>query len=104
MPVKIYKIKDGKLLTNNIEIMNRWREYFLELLEGTEEGTDLIAGEQVNTLQLEGEKGEVEDIKEEELEMAIKKLKIGTAAGYDKIAPEMVKYMIELNECCYLKL
>jgi hypothetical protein len=102
MPVKIYKIKDGKLLTNNIEIMNRWREYFLELLEGTEEGTDLTAGEQVNTLQLEGEKGE--DIKEEELEMAIKELKIGKSAGYDKIAPEMVKYMTELNECCSFKL
>jgi hypothetical protein len=42
-PLKYIKGKDWKLLTNNIEIMNRWREYFLELLDGTEEGMDLIA-------------------------------------------------------------
>jgi hypothetical protein len=62
MPTKYTKGKDGKLVTNNIEVMNRRREYFLELLDGTEEGTDLIAEEQVNTLQVEGEKGEENDI------------------------------------------
>jgi hypothetical protein len=90
-PLKYVKGKDGKLLTN-IEIMNRWREYILVLLFGTQEGMDLIAEEQVNTLQVEGEKGEENDIKEE-LEMAIKKLKVGKAAGCDKTAPEMVKYI-----------
>jgi hypothetical protein len=102
MSAKYTKGKDGKLLTNNIEIMNRWREYFLELLDGTEEGTDLIAEEQVNTLQVEGEKGKEDDIKGE-LEMAIKKVKVGKTASYDKIAPEMVKYMCRTGRILLLK-
>jgi hypothetical protein len=31
--LKYIKGKDGKLLANNIEIMNRWREYFIEVLD-----------------------------------------------------------------------
>jgi hypothetical protein len=37
--------------------MNRWREYFIEVLDRRGEWTDLIA-EQVNVLQVEGEKSE----------------------------------------------
>jgi hypothetical protein len=103
MSAKYTKGKDGKLLTNNIEIMKRWREYFLELLDGTEEGTNLTAEEQVNTLQVKGEKGKDDDIKEGELEMAIKKVKVGKMAGYDKIAPEMVKYMCRTGRILLLK-
>jgi hypothetical protein len=45
-PLKYIKWKKRKLLTSNIEIMNRWREYFLETEQ--KEGTGLVA------LQVEG--------------------------------------------------
>lgn len=81
--------KQGELLTDEKEIMVRWREYFIELLEGNdgyvmpEEAVGKDAG--TNT--------DEDHISIEEINEALNRLKSGKSAGYDLIAPEMMKNM-----------
>ncbi|KAF2879265.1 hypothetical protein ILUMI_26911 [Ignelater luminosus] len=82
------KVKDGILLTDEKEIMETWREYFGELLEGTQVEEDISEDEsnpksQLTALQMET------GVTIEELEFAMKKLKLGKAVEADRIAPEM---------------
>ena len=75
------KGSDGTILTDENEILSRWREYFEDLLNpvkastrDTHEVTDL---------------GEV--FTAAEVATAIKEIKSGEAAGEDEIRPEMLK-------------
>ncbi|XP_055715158.1 uncharacterized protein LOC129809374 [Phlebotomus papatasi] len=76
--------KEGNLLTKEEEVLNRWKEYFSELLN-PQQGTD----DDVPT-----SKGREESSpSESEVLYAISKLKDGKAAGIDEIRPEMLKLM-----------
>ena len=86
-PLKYVKNKQGNLLTDKKEVMERWKEHFEELLN---EG-------QVEIIE-EGEETEISNVSEEEitemeLRLAIKKMKKGKSAGHDKITPEMIKLL-----------
>ncbi|XP_055714425.1 uncharacterized protein LOC129808679 [Phlebotomus papatasi] len=76
--------KEGNLLTKEEEVLNRWQEYFSELLN-PQQGTD----DDIPT-----SKGRKESSpSESEVLYAISKLKDGKAAGIDEIRPEMLKLM-----------
>lgn len=97
------KSKKGIMLREEAEIMERWREYFSELLnEGNEEGVE--NGEEIH-FELEEESAENEDIKVEEVREAIFMMKRGKAAGSDGITAEMLQNLGEggvnmLTELC----
>ena len=67
--------KDGKLLTDTVEVKKRWMEHFSELLEGDEGEVDMVLEER------EIEEGLSKEITEEEIRRAIVRLKRGKAAG-----------------------
>ncbi|XP_055714214.1 uncharacterized protein LOC129808460 [Phlebotomus papatasi] len=76
--------KEGNLLTKEEEVLNRWKEYFSELLN-PQQGTDV---------DVPTSKGREESSpSESEVLYAISKLKDGKAAGIDDIRPEMLKLM-----------
>ena len=81
------KLKDekGQIITSGDEIMDRWRTYFEGLLN--ERGViDSDVG-------IPSEEGEQEEIKDGEIDEAIRAMKNGKAPGVDKITTEMVKNM-----------
>jgi hypothetical protein len=89
------KNKEGEILTEDQTIMERWKEYFQELLCYGQERND--ENEENNT-QLENDETELiseetELITAEELTEVIKLLKNGKAPGHDKITTEMMKNM-----------
>ena len=77
--------KDGKLLTDTVEVKKRWMEHFSELLEGDGGEVDMVLEER------EIEEGLSEEITEEEIRRAIARLKKGKAAGVCGIQGEMLK-------------
>lgn len=84
------KDRNGGLLKGDNEVMERWREYFRELLDdghrGMEESYDRADNIEVN---------EDTIITMEELKQAIKTLKNGKAPGCDMITSEMIKNLGE---------
>lgn len=84
---KNVKDKDGKLLTGNKEIKERWREYSNDLYNH-----DLQVDEKVLDGLWQGQHQEKEpDILKSEVERAIRKLKCRKAAGHDGITAEMIQ-------------
>ena len=79
-----YSIKDsdGNILTDENEILSRWREYFEDLLNPVKAST--CDTHKVTQL------GEEEVFTVAEVATAIKGIKSGKAAGEDKIRPEML--------------
>jgi hypothetical protein len=83
--------KEGTIINDDKTIMERWREHFQLILNGN----------QANTMEKESHNRRVsmrntenpETIEKEELEEAIRKIKIGKAPGSDEVAPEMMKYI-----------
>ncbi len=76
------KDTNGKLLIQEEEILNRWKEYFADLynpISGQKTQTNKPASDESN------------DITMAEVATAIKSLKSGKAAGVDEIRPEMLK-------------
>ena len=88
------KSEKGEILTDEAQIMERWKEYFQNLL-GVKCDSEKSSEQQHNEEKIAD--GEIEtqkdDISEDELNIAIKNTKIGKAPGHDKISGEMVKYM-----------
>lgn len=80
------KAKDNTIITEEKEIMERWKEYFRELLNPDEENNPANE-EEINYAQGEEE----DDIQIEEVVKTIKNMKKGKAAGHDKINAEMLK-------------
>ena len=87
--INFIKSKDGKLITNREEIVERWKEYFEELLAAD------VANETEDVRRLNREVGADSGITMAELLLALRSLKVGNAAGCDNISPEMVKYLGE---------
>ena len=83
---KPVKDKDGKVLTNLNEQMERWNEYFVNVLNRPEPDQPVIvepAGVDLNI--------KIDNIKKYEVKKAIKSLKNGKSAGIDEIPPEVFK-------------
>ena len=89
-----HRIRDnqGNILTEDTEIMNRWREYFQELLDSN-------VSDKHNILQHSDSIVEDTNVEEfatqQELGETIRKLKNGKAPGHDKLTTEMFKHMGE---------
>jgi Reverse transcriptase (RNA-dependent DNA polymerase)/Endonuclease-reverse transcriptase len=83
------KNKQGDIKRGDKEIMDRWREYFEELLnvENTQEVDEIDE----DILDEKQEEMEEERITTEEVKDAVKQLKRGKAAGYDSITAEMLQ-------------
>lgn len=79
------KGKDGNIITEEDQIMERWRQHFEELTKS--ENNIMEEQEELN------EREEIEEIQEKEGREAIQKIKLGKAAGRDKVTPEMIKHM-----------
>ena len=75
---------NGAILQHQNEILNRWREYFCDLLNPVEVHTTEAHDETIN---------EELHLTEAEVNSAIKSLKAGKAPGVDDIRPEMLKAM-----------
>lgn len=88
--IRQVKGKNNQILTSENEIMERWKEYFYELLN---KDTSTSVANQVAEFSTESIiDEEMEDaITNEELTMAIKECKRGKSAGNDKITSEMLK-------------
>jgi len=85
--------KDGKVLFDKEEIMNRWAEHFREVLNKVYPSCN-DQGKPDPALNIEeSDKGENSEIPTYgEIEASIKKLKNGRAPSEDNIIPEMIKY------------
>lgn len=90
LPLIQLKGKDGKLITDQDEVMNRWREHFEELLNiGKKTGVNEQVRQQTEDIQ--------EEIQMEEVTEALGELKAGKAAGYDMIKAEQIKFLGEIG-------
>ncbi|CAF1534892.1 unnamed protein product [Adineta ricciae] len=76
------KNADGELLTSEEDILERWKQYFAELYNPTNNH-----GNTIN----QATSGDPNGITLGEVSLAIKSLKSGKAAGIDEIRPEMLK-------------
>lgn len=88
--------RNGQVIREEVKIKERWVEYFRELL-GVEGQINRLADSDIRESTQKGSRrdGENEEIRAEEVIKAIQRLKIGKAAGIDKIKPEMIKFIGE---------
>lgn len=83
------KDKNGNVIGEEEKIMERWREYFKELLEGKDIN---MKNRSINQrLQHEIKNMKTEEINIEDIREAIQKLKLGKAPGHDNITTDMIK-------------
>jgi len=80
------KLANGKFSKTHDEEMKRWRVHFQEVLNCPESSTSLNEEQLHNSLDVS-----TQDISQDEVIRAIKKLKNGKAAGVE-IQPELLKY------------
>lgn len=78
----------GETLTNDADVMRRWREYFQELLFVTDSEENVEENESATETEESKETFTLADITE-----AIQSLKNGKAPGHDTITSEMLKNM-----------
>lgn len=92
--IKQIKTKDGKLLTCEDEIIDRWREHFEELLNPADGGKKRTHSSTV-AVPTENDHAYEEDIELQEVAEAIKIIKKGKSAGDDGVTSEMIKCLGE---------
>lgn len=83
--------KRGVPLTEETDIMNRWREYYQEILGSKDKQEEVTEDQSKNRTEDTDEEIEDDEIMKDELEEVIKKLKNGKTPGSDKITAEMIK-------------
>ena len=83
--VNLQPYKSGKCLTEENEILNRWTEYCSDLYNYETEGGPIV----LDCPQIPDE--EHYPILQEEVEAAVKALKMGKSAGVDNIPAELVQ-------------
>ena len=93
-----YSIKDsaGNILTDQNEILSRWREYFEDISNLVKASTR----ETQEVIHL----GEEEVFVAAEVATAVKRIKSGKAADEDKIRPEMLKALTGEGIFCLTRL
>ena len=81
------KDKEGRLLVNQEEVKERWKQYFSDLLNrpSPDHPIEELEPELMDQM-------DIDDISEEEVRRAIKGMKNNKAAGVDGILAEMIKY------------
>jgi len=82
--------KDGKVITTEEEVLERWEEHFYEILNVACEGTDLPEGCQLGDCEDPIEMGTGPFIIQE-LRQVTSRRKNGKAPGVDNISAEMLK-------------
>ena len=91
-----YAVKDEtgtNMLTETNEISERWRQYFQNLLNaGEEEEIDTREDENLQFTENQGD-----EIRRDEVEYAIKRMKNGKASGEDEIPIEFIKALEEVG-------
>jgi hypothetical protein len=111
-PLKFMRDREGRILSRHKEIMERWREYFSEILNSkggdTESDSDDIEEEGDRDSQEVLEERVVVECNEnppsvQELKEALAKMKLSKSAGFAAIAPETLKYMGPRGEAMLLK-
>lgn len=80
--------KDGRLLTTESEVQQRWKEHFNEVLNRPE---PLMPADIPEETLFEVLNLSEEPLSKEEIISTLKDLKSGKAAGYDAITPEVLK-------------
>lgn len=88
------KDRSGNIITEEASIMERWREYFKDLLEENEIEENIEEEEREDTRNGEQEENQAqeEEITGEEFRQAMVKMKLGKAPGHDELTAEMIKY------------
>lgn len=84
--IKQVKGKNNEIITDDQEIMQRWKEYFNELLNNHQYRQE----DREEEIEFTEHYERLEPITIEEIEESIKKLKRGKSAGHDRISPEMI--------------
>ena len=88
-PIRQIKNENGEIVKEENEILQTWRKYFEELHNPTRVQTRSV---NETTRMRDGEDiGEEVDITIEEIQTAIRKIKLGKSPGADEIYPEMIK-------------
>jgi hypothetical protein len=82
----VCKDKDGKILSDERQILERWQQYFKELLNSKTTRINSINIHEGPTNNLE-----LEEPTYDEMNGIIKNLKPNKAAGPDEILPELIK-------------
>lgn len=100
--LKNIKDENGKIITHEDKIMERWKQYFQKLLSSDdnyyERQTSRLAEETKKNIRETRKKENTHEITMDELEFAIRKMKIGKAPGHDNITSEMIKYAGEYGK------
>ncbi|KAK3569915.1 hypothetical protein QTP86_007356 [Hemibagrus guttatus] len=86
--VRVIKDRDGKVLTSEETVQNRWKEYFEELMNEENERGKRVEG--VNSVEQK-----VDKIRKDEVRKALKRMKSGKAVGPDDILVEVWKCLAE---------
>lgn len=88
------KSKSGEILSEKNEIINRWKSYFEDILNGEED--EMLESQdceiyQMNTMENNEEDPNITPPEYSEVTKAIKELKNNKAPGEDSITPELIK-------------
>jgi hypothetical protein len=85
--IRIIKNQENKLETETTKVLEVWRLHYEEKFRPEEGEARVLETESLE----EGNNETLGDINEMEVKEALKKMKNGKAAGWDEIAPEMLK-------------
>ncbi|KAK3561567.1 hypothetical protein QTP86_010220 [Hemibagrus guttatus] len=86
--VRVFKDRDGRVLTSEESVQRRWKEYFEELMNEENERGKKVEG--VNSVEKE-----VDKIRKDEVRKALRRMKSGKAVGPDDIPVEVWKCLGE---------
>ncbi|KAI5747504.1 hypothetical protein M8J77_015356 [Diaphorina citri] len=102
-PLKFIKDRSGNLITSPEGIMERWKQYFEELLADSNNLSSPSSQDPTSNIEPSTYSETEGNITMGEMKAAIAKLKLGKAPGADNITTEMVKYMGPAGEDLLLK-
>ena len=83
--IGVIKDRNGRILQDEEQIKNRWKEYFNTLLDVENERGEL---EEVAKTE-----GPINQISREEIKKAMGKMKLGKVAGPSEVVIELIKVM-----------
>ena len=85
----LVKDKQGNILKTENEQIRRWAEHFQEVLNRPEPTVNF---DDIGQIEMEELDVDLSPPREDEIQMAVKKLKNGKSAGNDQISAELIKY------------